>query len=142
MIDKNEFFVFSFCLAMRLLTHNMLQCHVKNCKSDNFPLTLRNAQLANSNQEFNIDFLKKLLTKVDLEALQITLKQLNLNIPSEYEELKSSFEVDKMSLEFYTELHKILFTVVEQGEMLCEGCGHVYLIKDAIPNMLLSESEV
>ena len=40
-------------------------------------------------------------------------------------------------------LHKYLLEVdIEQGEMVCRNCSHVYPIKDGIPNMLLNESEV
>lgn len=49
-------------------------------------------------------------------------------------------EVDETLLR---SLHHVLFeTAVKNGRMTCQGCGHIYLINDGIPNMLLSEDEV
>lgn len=31
---------------------------------------------------------------------------------------------------------------VKDGKMTCRNCGHIYVIKDGIPNMLLSEDEI
>jgi len=31
---------------------------------------------------------------------------------------------------------------ITSGRMVCQGCNHVYPIRDGIPNMLLTESEV
>lgn len=31
---------------------------------------------------------------------------------------------------------------VKNGNMTCRGCGHIYRIKDGIPNLLLSEDEI
>ncbi|SGY14486.1 BQ5605_C010g06198 [Microbotryum silenes-dioicae] len=41
----------------------------------------------------------------------------------------------------YSSLHQI---VVMDGEMVCPSpaCGHIFLIKDSIPNMLLAEHEI
>lgn len=40
-------------------------------------------------------------------------------------------------------IHRALMeTRIIQGEMVCNGCGHVYPIRDGIPNMLLQEDEV
>lgn len=40
-------------------------------------------------------------------------------------------------------LHGLLLeSFVDSGKMTCPGCGHVYVIRDGIPNMLLAEDEV
>lgn len=50
---------------------------------------------------------------------------------------------EPISEELAQTLHTILFeTYLKNGLMTCEGCGHVYPIRDGIPNMLLAEDEV
>jgi len=55
---------------MRLLTQNMLQCHVRDCKKDNFPLKIElSAPVSNQVCEFNRDFILNMLLRVDYVAL-------------------------------------------------------------------------
>ncbi|CAO3613014.1 unnamed protein product [Cunninghamella blakesleeana] len=59
------------------------------------------------------------------------------NIPNEIPENATENE------EFLKVLHSILLeTHVQQGKMVCNGCQHIYNIKDGIPNMLLAEHEI
>lgn len=62
--------------------------------------------------------------------------KLDVTLPEEKPETPISEELGQA-------LHAILFeTYIKNGLMTCEGCGHVYQIKDGIPNMLLAEDEV
>ena len=54
---------------VRLITHNLLACHVKNCTSNNFPLTFKNVQIELRDAEFNPDFLRGFLPKIEWDAL-------------------------------------------------------------------------
>lgn len=63
---------------MRLFTHNFLQCHVKGCTSDNYPLTISEAELQERESEFNADFLRNFLVKVDYPALLSTVQKVRL----------------------------------------------------------------
>ena len=56
-------------LTDRLITHNMLQCHVKGCKSDNYPLEIQEAQVEIVESEFNEDFIRKMIPRLDWDAL-------------------------------------------------------------------------
>src|SRR6266498_1716927 len=60
---------------MRLITHNMLQCHVKDCKSNNFPLQLSNVEIIIQETEFNPMFLRNMLPKLEWNALVKTALQ-------------------------------------------------------------------
>ncbi|TPX35282.1 hypothetical protein SmJEL517_g02239 [Synchytrium microbalum] len=52
-------------------------------------------------------------------------------------------EEGDMDDEFLQALHHVLMEIrVVQGQMQCDGCGHIYPIKDSIPNMLLQDTEV
>jgi multifunctional methyltransferase subunit TRM112 len=123
---------------MRLFTHNFLQCHAKGCTQDNFPLPITEAKLERRETELNHDFINSFLHKIEWEALLKTVQQLGMEV-----QLPSEKPDGPVSEEIAQQLHTILFeTYVKDGLMTCQGCGHVYAIRDGIPNMLLAEDEV
>eukprot|EP00123_Amoebidium_parasiticum_P019684 comp30130_c0_seq1/m.47233 comp30130_c0_seq1/g.47233 ORF comp30130_c0_seq1/g.47233 comp30130_c0_seq1/m.47233 type:complete len:124 (-) comp30130_c0_seq1:51-422(-) len=123
---------------MKLLTHNMLQCHVKSCDKNNFPLRLEVTTVETQEAEFKPIFLKHVLSKLDWPALLVAAKQVGIeNLPSEPP------APEDLSDDFLQLLHTaILETQVVEGQMVCNNCGHVYRIAQGIPNMLLAEDEV
>lgn len=62
---------------MRLITHNMLQCHVKNCNNNNFPLRFEEVQVELIEADFNPEFLSNMLNKIEWDALYNTAVQVN-----------------------------------------------------------------
>ena len=60
---------------VRLLTHNLLACHAKNCNVNNFPLQFKDVQLEIREADFNPDFLKGFMPKIDWKALVDTARQ-------------------------------------------------------------------
>lgn len=54
---------------VRLITHNLLACHAKGCTSNNFPLTFEDAQVEIREAEFNGDFLRGFMPKIEWDAL-------------------------------------------------------------------------
>ncbi|CAB4427555.1 unnamed protein product [Rhizophagus irregularis] len=122
-------------LTMRLVTHNMLQCHVKGCNSNNFPLQLSDVEIEIQETDFNPKFLRNMLSKLEWNALVKTALEINITtlpnvLPNDLDE------------EFLKMLHRVLLeTHIKQGQMICPNCNHTYPIKDGIPNMLLSETE-
>jgi multifunctional methyltransferase subunit TRM112 len=58
----------------------MLQCHVKNCNTNNFPLRFEDAQVELIEADFNPEFLSNMLNKLDWEALTSTAVQVNQRI--------------------------------------------------------------
>ncbi|EIE88889.1 hypothetical protein G6F46_002094 [Rhizopus delemar] len=123
---------------MRLITHNMLQCHVKNCNNNNFPLRFEDVQVELIEADFNPEFLANMLNKIDWDALRNTAIQLGINtLPEQVPEDAEENE------EFLKVLHSVILeTHIQQGQMVCPNCSHVYKIKDGIPNMLLAEHEI
>ncbi|KAJ3226905.1 hypothetical protein HK099_003857, partial [Clydaea vesicula] len=80
---------------------DMLQCHVKGCNSNNFPLKISEAQLENIEADFNSDFIKNMLLKLDWNALRDTALSLGVgNLPETVPEEPSE--------EFLKELHHVL----------------------------------
>ncbi|KAG7529010.1 hypothetical protein FFLO_05833 [Filobasidium floriforme] len=125
---------------VRLITHNMLTCHVKNCTKDNFPLVFENVELEVRPAEANLDFIKRFIPKLEWDALVQTARSIGEDsLPEQMPEDKATLE----SEEFLQKLHHVLMEIhVEEGQMKCRGCGHIYPISTGIPNMLLAEHEV
>lgn len=123
---------------MRLMTHNLLMCHVRGCDTDNYPLEIVDADLQLIEADYNAEFLKAMLYKIDWPVFVQTVQGLGLDgLPGT---LPAPTE---MTDEFLRRVHHILLeTKVQQGRMVCKGCGHVFPIKDGIPNMLLNETEI
>ncbi|KAL4486884.1 hypothetical protein ABPG72_009648 [Tetrahymena utriculariae] len=124
---------------MRLLSHNLLQCNVKNCKSNNFPLKIQVDKSNIINCEFRKEPLVKLIPKLDWSALAITVHNLakNKDFPEKYNPALLD------DLKFMQDLHRILMeTHIIEGALICEGCNKRYPIKNGIPNMILNDEEV
>jgi len=77
---------------VRLITHNLLACHAKGCTTNNFPLKLTNIELALREAEFNPDFLRGFLPRIEWDAL-----------------IQASREVRNTSLFIWDQRNKMLF---------------------------------
>jgi len=128
--------------VMKLLTHNFLNCAAKTCKAspDAFPLKFEEVELTVVEMDYNPQFLMNVLPRLEWPALVQTAIELgNTNLPQEKPENLSA-ENDEQLLRL---LHSVLLeTNVNEGKMICRSCGHVYLIKASIPNMLLAPHEI
>jgi multifunctional methyltransferase subunit TRM112 len=60
---------------VRLITHNLLSCHVKGCDTNNFPLHFKNVELEIKEAEYNPDFIQGFVSKLDWNALVGTAKE-------------------------------------------------------------------
>ena len=54
---------------VRLITHNLLACHAKGCTSNNFPLKLQDVAIEVREAEFNPDFVRGFLPRLEWKAL-------------------------------------------------------------------------
>ncbi|RSH84403.1 uncharacterized protein EHS24_005923 [Apiotrichum porosum] len=114
----------------------MLACHVRNCTKDNFPLAFADVELVVKPAEENLDFLRRFLPKLDWRALVDTARSLgDTALP---DDMPATWTDEQLQA-----LHHVLLEIhVEEGKMICRGCGHVYPIQNGIPNMLLAEHEI
>ncbi|EPS96733.1 hypothetical protein FOMPIDRAFT_1129771 [Fomitopsis schrenkii] len=121
---------------VRLITHNLLACHAKGCTSNNFPLQFKDVQVELREAEFNPDFLRGFIPRLEWGALVDAARQLgDTSLPPEPPEM--------MDDEFLQKLHHVLLEVhIEEGVMICPNCNHAYPISNGIPNMLLAEHEI
>ncbi|EED84232.1 predicted protein [Postia placenta Mad-698-R] len=121
---------------VRLITHNLLACHAKGCTSNNFPLQLKDVQVELRDAEYNADFLRGFISRIEWPALVDAARQLgDTSLPNEPPEM--------MDDDFLQKLHHVLLEIhIEEGAMVCPNCAHVYPISNGIPNMLLAEHEI
>ena len=130
---------------MKFLTTNFLKCSVKACDVSNlnFPLQYDGTKcklVQNEDIEFQPVFLLNILDRIDWPAIvQVAADLGNTSLPPQKPELNSN--IDKMNedeLAILRDLHTLLLqTSITEGEMRCKNCGHVYYIKNSIPNLLL-----
>jgi multifunctional methyltransferase subunit TRM112 len=123
---------------MRIITHNMLQCHKKGCSGNNFPLLIKDAEIdqEEDSSDFSADFLIRMMDRIDWPALVSTSHALGIAILPES-------KPDSPDEALLKQLHHVLLeSRVLNGKLVCPGCERVYPIIDSIPNMLLTEDEV
>ncbi|QOU20884.1 hypothetical protein BRETT_000598 [Brettanomyces bruxellensis] len=120
---------------MKLLTTNFVQCAVKSCNGSekSYPLKYEDCQLQLEEQEFKPAFIIAMLQRINWQALVKVAADLgNSNLPAEK---PADVENNEALLK---ELHTLLIeTQITEGKMVCENCGHIYYIKDSIPDFLL-----
>lgn len=63
---------------MRLLSHNLLMCNVKNCTKNNYPLKIVVDKSQVIEKEFNKEFCLRLIPKIDWAALYKTVVSVSL----------------------------------------------------------------
>ena len=120
---------------MKLFTHNLMKCNAKKC-TNNYPLKINPTKTETQPSSFNIDFMAKFLKKVDVTALMAGAKDLGV-LKADYSALK---EEDVSNVELMRELFGLLFEVVlVDGELVCNGCGLVYPVRNGIADMVIDD---
>lgn len=147
---------------MKLLTSNFLTCAVKGCRghADAYPLQFRDCTLQVTQLAFNPTFLRGIMPRIEWPALLAVCADLgNRSLPESMPSLSPAPTADDHNDDdggvdgtsrdgegeeaVLKSLHNVLLeTSVLEGKMVCGKCGHVYLIKEGIANMLLAEHEV
>jgi uncharacterized protein YbaR (Trm112 family) len=123
---------------MKLITHNILICNRKGC-TKNYPLFIKANKINFENSVFDNELITKLIKKIDFNVLNEASKQLNVFKA----DISMLSEEEKNQNDIKSYFHFLLNEVsVEDGFLVCEGCGREYEIKDGIPNMVLGDDEV
>ncbi|KAF4314895.1 hypothetical protein BBO99_00009770 [Phytophthora kernoviae] len=138
---------------MRLLTHNMLVCHVKACADTagreagirplNFPLRIVPEMdgVVVLETQYSKSFMLHIMNSIDYPALCQTTKELNHpEVPILPEQIPTNLSEQDELLKL---VHRVIFdTNIVEGELLCNNCGRSYPVTNAVPNMLLEEDEL
>ncbi|KAJ0397187.1 hypothetical protein P43SY_005114 [Pythium insidiosum] len=124
---------------MRLITHNMLVCNKKGVENG-FPLRIETEAVEVVESEFNAEFVRKMLNKLDYAAFLQGAKSLGVadGLPEQYDAAQHSSDEALLR-----KVHHALLDVhVKTGKLICPESGREFPIVDGIPNMLLREDEV
>jgi len=124
---------------MKFLTTNFVKCAVKTCQSSTeaFPLKYEECQLVQQEADYNPEFIVHILERLNWDAIIKVASDLgNTSLPPiKPENLDPIMEDDQQILK---DLHSLLIeTQITEGKMVCNNCGHIYYIKNSIPNFLL-----
>ena len=131
---------------MKLLTSNFITCAVKSCRGTEaaYPLQFTDCNLEIIEIDYRPQFIINIMPRVDWDALIKVCKTLgNESLPATKPESFGDENRTQEQEEVLRSLHNVLLeTNITDGKMTCGGCGHLYLIKSGIANMLLAEHEV
>lgn len=124
---------------MKFLTTNFVRCPIKACQSSTeaFPLKFEECELAQEEIDYNPEFITHMLDRLNWEAILAVAHDLGNDSlpPNKPEELDPIMEDAQPVLR---DLHTLLMeTQILEGKMVCKNCGHIYHIKNLIPNFLL-----
>ncbi|ODV82326.1 Trm112p-domain-containing protein [Suhomyces tanzawaensis NRRL Y-17324] len=124
---------------MKFLTTNFVTCAVKGCLSslEAFPLKYEDCQLVQEETEYKPEFISHMLERLEWNAIVQVAKDLgNDSLPATKPEGLDPIMEDSQAV--LKDLHTLLMeTQIVEGKMSCRNCGHVYHIKNSIPNFLL-----
>ncbi|OQD82781.1 hypothetical protein PENANT_c020G03322 [Penicillium antarcticum] len=121
---------------MKVITANFVTCAVKECKTspESYPLHFHDAELEQQEQEFQPEFIRNIVPRIDWDALRTTSNE--LGFPSLPESKPEGEALDDEQI--LKDLHRLLLeTQVSEGKLVCGNCGHEYMIKEGIANFLL-----
>ncbi|XHG05223.1 hypothetical protein AWENTII_008466 [Aspergillus wentii] len=121
---------------MKVITANFMTCAVKGCKTSptSFPLHFHDAELELQELDFQPQFIRNIISRIDWDGLQVTVNELGFpKIPDSKPEGETLNDEQILK-----DLHRLLLeTQVMEGKLTCGNCGHEYMIKEGIANFLL-----
>ncbi|CAG2170418.1 unnamed protein product [Oppiella nova] len=115
---------------MKLLMHNMLSSMGLQNVTVGFPLKIVANEVKDISVEFDKKFMKRIISKVDWNALRDTAAQFGVKLPTELPNGNISDELLK-------QIHGALMEIeIIEGKLVCPETGHEFPINNGIPNML------
>ncbi|KAI6243653.1 Multifunctional methyltransferase subunit TRM112-like protein [Aphelenchoides fujianensis] len=122
---------------MRLLTHNFLSSQFLKNVQEGYPLVLRATKVEQKEFQFNEQMMANLLKKINYPVLLDAARSVGVDV-----QLPSELPADSTTnSEFLRKVAEIANVEVVDGELECPESGHRFLIREGIPNMLVSEEE-
>eukprot|EP01156_Anaeramoeba_ignava_P001087 Anaeramoba_ignava/a121509_14.p1 GENE.a121509_14~~a121509_14.p1 ORF type:complete len:130 (-),score=45.22 a121509_14:23-388(-) len=120
----------------------MLESRVKDCPDDKrFPLGINATKVIEQKVVLNKQFIINILTKIDWEVLLEAIKQIGYNEKIELP-LEIPVEIEKDDDLIMKIHHALLEIEIIEGELICQGTGRKFTIKEGIANMLLNSEEL
>ncbi|KAL3071302.1 hypothetical protein niasHS_014009 [Heterodera schachtii] len=127
---------------MKLLLHNFFSSNFLKGVTNGYPLLLRATKIERiDGTEFNGDFVKKMMPRLDYPALLQAAKAVDERAADELpKELGTDWEKDD---DFLKKVHSLLVSYeIVEGELECPESHRIFNIKEGIPNFLVGADEV
>ncbi|KAI9439007.1 Trm112p-domain-containing protein, partial [Lactarius indigo] len=128
------------------LAHNFLACHAKDCTTNNFSPKFNDVKPTLYAVDFNPYFLRGFFPRIEWDALVRASREVeDMSLPFERPEMLDDDllkQLHHMFLEVCAKFLVFAFRTQPSLSITFLNCGHVYLISDGIPNMLLSEHRI
>jgi len=122
---------------MKLLTHNMLQSHIKNVKQG-YPFKIEADKIEVKELDYDPDFLRHIYPRINWNVLKEAAEVLGeTDLPEDVSD--EMLEDEEFLQKFH---HALLEVCVEEGNLVCPETGRKFSIHQGIPNLLLHEDEV
>ncbi|XP_063725378.1 multifunctional methyltransferase subunit TRM112-like protein [Symsagittifera roscoffensis] len=140
---------------MKLLTHNLMQSHVKGVKNG-YPFKLEVTIKKINDIDFNPDFVTRMMEKIDWKVLKEAAEQCYSTEIESGEEMNPKVKLlpdeppqnindsgdSEYSEDFLRLVHHALMEIeVQEGFLVCPESGRKFKVTRGIPNMLLTEQE-
>ncbi|MEW5308436.1 MAG: hypothetical protein WDW38_000398 [Sanguina aurantia] len=122
---------------MKLLTHNMLACHIKGVKN-NYPFKIEVEEVVEREADFDPEFLRHIFPRIMWPAFLQGASELGCR-----EGLPEEVSPDMLDNEEFLKLfhHALLEVTLEEGFLICPESGRRFPVGQGIPNLLLNEDE-
>ena len=121
---------------MKLLTHNMLSCHIKGV-TNGYPFKIEAAQVDETDMNFDANFLRNIWPKIEWGALKEAAETLGVtNLPEQV--TPEMLQEDEFLQLFH---HALLEVSLIEGALICPETGRRFTVSKGIPNLLLNEDE-
>ncbi|GFH31864.1 hypothetical protein V8C86DRAFT_2615771 [Haematococcus lacustris] len=122
---------------MKLLTHNMLACHIKGVQK-NYPFLIEAVKIEERDADYDPDFLRHMFPRLQWPAFLQGAQSMGCR-----EGLPETVSSDMLhNDDFLRKFHHALLEVtLEEGALICPETGRRFPVSKGIPNMLLNEDE-
>lgn len=121
---------------MKLLTHNMLSCHIKGV-TNGYPFKIEPTKVEEVDTDFDPDFLRNIWPRIEWHALKEAAESLGMTgLPADV--APDMLQNDEFLQQFH---HALLELQLEEGALVCPETGRKFTVSKGVPNLLLNEDE-
>ena len=124
---------------MKLLTHNMLQCHIKGVRNG-YPFKIEAQTVVTHEMDYDPDFLRHVFPRIEWAALREAAQAMGAGEGLPEAVTEAMLEGDEAFLKAFH--HALLEVHLEEGALVCPETGRRFLVTQGIPTLLLLEDEV
>lgn len=121
---------------MKLLTHNMLSCHIKGV-TNGYPFKIEAAKVEEADIDFDANFLRNIWPRIEWPALREAAETLGMTgLPEQV--TPEMLQEDDFLQQFH---HALMEIALIEGALICPETGRRFTVSKGIPNLLLNEDE-